>query len=186
MLRAVTATIMGMGVSTTAGSFIQRWHVRTGLIAIWAFAMLAGLLGADMAKAQPIQWGNVADCYDRGVYERKPIVMLLYDKVTSRFDADVVATRLSLSPRIQAVASKASWCFGDVSSDLVSYNIGKALQIDYYPSVSVLEPDGKMIDEVFRVVGLAARIDKPGFEEAAEKFIVARIEKLAAKYHGQR
>jgi hypothetical protein len=187
MLCAVTATTTGIGVNTTAGSHIQKWSARTGMIGIWALAMLAGPLGGDVATAESIQWAdNVASCYDRGVDEQKPIVMLLYDKVTSRVDADVIAMRLSLSPRIQAVASKATWCFGDVSGDLVSRNFSKALQIKYYPSVSVLAPDGKMLDESARVVGMSARIDSSGFEEAAENFIVLRIERLAAKYRGQR
>jgi hypothetical protein len=173
-------------VDTSATPLIQRFGARTVMIGMWALAMLAAPLGGDVATAQPIQWADFPGCYDRGVDEQKPIVMLLYDKVTSRIDSDVVATRLSLSPRIQAVASRASWCFGDVSRDLVSRNIGKALQITYYPSVSVLAPDGKMLDETARVVGMAARIDGSGFEQAAEKYIVMQIERLAAKYRGRR
>lgn len=173
-------------MTTTAGPLIQGRFTRTVRLGACALAMLAGPLGGDVATAEPIQWADVAACYDRGVYEQKPIVLLLYDKVTSRVDADVVATRLSLSPRIQAVASKARWCFGDVSSDLVSRNISKALQIKYYPSVSVLAPDGKMLDETARVVGMAARIDGSGFDEAAEVYIVQRIESLVARYRGQR
>jgi hypothetical protein len=149
--------------------------------------MLAAPFGGTLAAAEPIPWSaDVATCYDRGVHEQKPIVLLLYDKVTGRVDADVVAARLSLSSRIQAVASKATWCFGDVSGDLVSRNFAKALQVRYYPSVSVLAPNGEMLDETDRVVGMSARIDNPGFEEGAEKYIVLGIERLAAKYHEQR
>jgi hypothetical protein len=184
MLRAVVATVTRIGVTRTAGP--PRFGTRTVVIGMWALAMLTGPLGEEVATAQPIQWADVAVCYDRGVYEQKPIVMLLYDKMTSRIDADVVATRLSLSPRIQAVASKASWCFGDVSSDLVSRNIGKALHINYYPSISVLAPDGDMLDEKARVVGMAARSDGSGFDEAAEVYLVQQIERLAARYRGQR
>ena len=135
--------------------------------------------------AEPIRWADVAICFDRGVYEQKSIVILLYDKITSRVNADLVATRLSLSPRIQAVASKASWCFGDVSSDVVARNIGKALQIEQYPAVSVLAPNGNMLDETARVYDLAAGVDSLEFEEAAEKYIVPQIERLAAKYRGK-
>jgi hypothetical protein len=158
---------------------------------IWARSVILGLslaapLAADRAAAEPLAWSDVAKCYDRGVYEHKPIVMLLYDKPTSRFDADVVATRLSLSPKIQAVASKATWCFGDVSSDLVSRNLGKALQIKDYPSVSILAPDGAALDETARVVGMTARLDGSGFQESAEVYIVVHVEQLWAKYHEPR
>ena len=174
-------------MNTTAAPLMQKWRAPGVLLRAWELAMLAGLFSAGLATAQPVQWSaDVATCYDRGVHEQKPVVLLLYDKVTSRMDADVVATRLSLSSRIQAVASKATWCFGDVSSDVVSRNIGKALQIRYYPSVSVLAPEGEMIDEADRVVGMSARIDNPTFEEGAEQYIVLGIERLAAKYHGKR
>jgi hypothetical protein len=169
-------------MNTTAGPLIQRWGARTVILGVGVVAMLAGPFGEGVATAEPIQWTDVGPCYERGVREQKPIVLLLYDKVTSRVDADVVATRLSLSPWIQAVASKASWCFGDVPSDLISLNISKALQIKYYPSVSVLAPDGEILDETARI-RMAARIDG---SEAAEKYIVLGIEKLAAKYRGQR
>ena len=174
-------------MNTTAGPLVQRWSARGAIFGAWGLAMLAAPCGGVLVAAEPIQWSaDVATCYDRGVHQQKPIVLLLYDKVTSRVDADVVATRLSLSSRIQAVASKATWCFGDVSSDVVSRNIGKALQVKYYPSVSVLAPNGDMLDETDRVVGMSARIDNPGFEEGAEKYIVLGIERLAAKYHEQR
>lgn len=167
-------------MNTAAGSLIRRWGARTVIVGVWALAMLAGPFGGSVATAEPI--ADVGTCYDRGVHEQKPIVLLLYDKMTGRVDADVVATRLSLSPRIQAVASNANWCFGDVSRDLISLNISKALQIEYYPSVSALAPDGGMLDETARI-RMEARIDG---SEAAEEYIVLGIEKLAAKYRGQR
>jgi len=170
-------------MNTTAGPLIQWWSMRTVIVGVWALVALAGPFGGRPATAEPMQWvADVGTCYDRGVHEQKPIVLLLYDKVTSRVDADVVATRFSLSPRIQAAASKASWCFGDVAGDLISLNIGKALQIKYYPSISVLAPNGEMLDETYRI-HMAARIDG---SEAAEENIVAAIERLAAKYRGQR
>jgi hypothetical protein len=172
-------------MNTTTGPLIQGRFRRTVRAGACALAMLAGPFGGGVAAAEPIHWADVGPCYDRGVLEQKPIVLLLYDKVTKRFDADSVAMRLSLSPRIQAVASKATWCFGDVSSDIVSRNISNALQITYYPSVSVLAPNGKMLDETARVSDLSARIDGSGFEAAAEDYIVQRIERLAAKYRGK-
>jgi hypothetical protein len=184
--RASAASRRRIGRNATASSLVRRWGTRAGTAGLWVLAVLAGPLGGGKATAQPIQWADVTACYERGVHEQKPIVILLYDKVTSRLDADVVATRLSLSPRIQAVASKAAWCFGDVSSDIVSRNIGKALQVNYYPSVSVLAPEANMLDEAARIVGMSARLDGSGFEEAAEKYIVLQIEKLSAKYGGSR
>jgi hypothetical protein len=152
---------------------------------MFAFAILTGPLGDDPARSEPIRWADVAICYDRGVDEQKPIVILFYDKTTSRVSADMVSVRLSLSPRIQAVASKASWCFGDVSSDLVSRNIAKALHIEKYPAISILAPNGNMLDESARVYDLSAQVDSVAFEEAAQKYIVLHVERLAAKYHGR-
>lgn len=186
MYYTVEATTTRIGVNTTTALPARWFGKRPVVIGMWALAVFVGSLGGDMAKAEPIQWADLATCYDRGVFERKPIVMLLYDKVTGRVDADMVSTRLSLSPRIQAVASKAVWCIGDVSNDLASRNIGKALQIKYYPSVSVLAPNGEALDEAARVVGMAARIDNPGFERGAEEYIIIQIEKLAAKHSGSR
>jgi hypothetical protein len=108
--------------------------------------------------------------------------------VTSGVGADTAAIRLSLSPRIQAVASKAVWCFGDVSKDVVSRNIAKALQVKQFPSISVLAPNGEMLDEATRIYDLGTQFFKlgsradVGFEEAAEKLIVQHIEMLAATY----
>jgi len=111
--------------------------------------------------------------------------MLFYDKVANRVDADTVATRLSLSLRMQAVAMKASWCFADVSSDLVSRNIAKALGVEKYPAISVLAPDGNKIDESARIYDLRAAVDTTGYVEAAENYLIQRIEKLSAQYGGK-
>ncbi len=185
-LRALLAATTKIGSCTNAQSLMRRPRTRGITAAALALTALAGPPRANMAMAEPIQWADVAPCYDRGVAEKKPIVLLVYDKMTSRVDADMVATRLSLSPRIQAVASKAVWCFGDISSDLVSRNISKALQIASYPSVSVLAPNGEMLDEAARVAGMSARIDGSASEEATEKYIVLQIQKLSAQYSGRR
>src|SRR3954454_3889365 len=84
MLRAMAATTTRIGTDATAGPLIQRFGARTVIVGMWALAMLAAPLGTGLATAQPVRWAGVADCYDRGVSEQKPIVMLLYDKVTSR------------------------------------------------------------------------------------------------------
>ena len=98
MLRAVAATTTGIGTGTTAGPLIQRFGARIVIVGMWALAMLAAPLGTEVATAQPIQWAGVADCYDRGVYEQKPIVMLLYDKVTSRVSLRRESERRSNGP----------------------------------------------------------------------------------------
>lgn len=180
----VEATTTRIGVNTIGILVIRRFGKRPVVIGMWTLAVFVGSLGGDLAKAEPIQWADLATCYDRGVFERKPIVMLLYDKVTGRVDADMASTRLSLSPRIQAVASKAVWCIGDVSSNLVSRNIGKALQIKSYPSVSVLAPNGEALDEAARIAGMGARIDSFASEKTAEEYIVNEVEELSAKYSG--
>ena len=152
-----------------------------------ALLMFTWHLGWDAAFAEPIHWTDkVATCYDSGVHDHKPIVILFYDRVTSGVSADKVSIRLSLSPRIQAVAPQAVWCFADVSTDLVSRNIAKALRITQYPSLSVLAPKGDMLDEAARIYDLGffetgSRADM-GFEEEAERRIILQIEKLATEY----
>ena len=115
-------------------------------------AMLS--LGIDSAHAEPIKWGSVlADDYDRGVAEHKPIVVLFYDITTSRYDADMLSTQISLSTTLGKFAGSAVWSFANVSNDLVAKNIAKALGITTFPSISVLRPDGEALYETFRVVG---------------------------------
>ncbi|RTM03376.1 MAG: hypothetical protein EKK31_18615 [Hyphomicrobiales bacterium] len=169
-----------------APAIIQHRFVRRTTTLLSALLLLAGPLGRGPAVAESIRWGDdVGSCYDRGVYAKKPIVMLFYDKVANRVDADTVATRLSLSLRMQAVAMKASWCFADVSSDLVSRNIAKALGVEKYPAISVLAPDGNKIDESARIYDLRAAVDTTGYVEAAENYLIQRIEKLSAQYGGK-
>jgi len=112
-------------------------------------------VGIDAARAEPIRWGSVlADDYDRGVAEHKPIVVLFYDITTSRYDADTLSTQISLSPTLGKFAGSAIWSFADVSNDLVARNIAKALGITTFPSISILKPNEAALDETFRVVGI--------------------------------
>jgi len=112
-------------------------------------------LGAVAARAEPIRWGTVlADDYDRGVAERKPIVVLFYDIATSRYDADVLSVQILNSAALGKLAGSAIWSFADISNDLVAKNIAKALDITTFPTISVLKPNGTALDEAFRIVGL--------------------------------
>jgi hypothetical protein len=105
--------------------------------------------------AESIKWGTaLADDYDRGVAQHKPIVVLFYDISTSRVDADVLSVQILGSAKLGKLAGSAVWSFADVSNDLVARNIAKALGITTFPTISVLKPDAAALDETFRVVGL--------------------------------
>lgn len=109
----------------------------------------------EAASAESIKWGTVlADDYDRGVAEHKPVVVLFYDITKSRYDADVLSTEILGSTKLESLAGSAVWSFADISKDLVARNIAKALGITTFPTISVLKPDGEALDESSRVAGL--------------------------------
>ena len=144
--------------------------------------VVVALLVACPATADPIRWApNVADGYDRGVAERKAIVVFFYDSTGNRYSADTWSTRLSLNPRIQAIQDSAVWCYGDVSSDIVAKNIAKALEIDGFPAISVLEPESESLSETARVVHLGAMTDMPSDQEV-EDYLINRIAQVLAKW----
>ncbi len=53
----------------------------------------------------------------------------------------------------QRLSNQAVFLKSTPSTDIVAANIGKALGVDHYPSISVLSPNGSMLDEVGRVAG---------------------------------
>jgi hypothetical protein len=129
--------------------------VRRLLVAVCVVCLSQILFASEIAKADSIKWGTVlADDYDRGVAEHKPIVVLFYDITTSRYDADVLSTQVLMSASLGKAAGSAVWSFADVSKDLVARNIAKALGIKTFPTISVLKPDPDALDETSRVVGL--------------------------------
>lgn len=133
------------------GSTIRLFRTATPLV----FASIIFSIGIETAHAESIKWGSVlADDYDRGVAEHKPIVVLFYDITTSRYDADMLSTQISLSTTLGKFAGSAIWSFADVSNSLVAKNIAKALGITTFPSISVLRPNGEALYEAFRVVGV--------------------------------
>jgi hypothetical protein len=126
----------------------------TAVISLVILALTVSL-GAVAARAEPIKWGTVlADDYDRGVAEGKPIVVLFYDITTSRYDADVLSAQILSSAALGKLAGSAIWSFADISNDLVATNIAKALGITTFPTISVLKPNGTALEEAFRIVGL--------------------------------
>ena len=149
------------------------WH---SLIAVCVVQLSLMLSGSGVAfAADAIKWGtNLADDYDRGVAEHKPIVVLFYDITTSRYDADVLSTQILLSEKLGKAADSAVWCFADVSKDIVPRNIAKALDIKTFPTISVLKPNPDALEETTRVVGMLP-IDTMeigvmrGIERAAQK-----------------
>ena len=126
---------------------------------------VAALGAGRPAAAGTLQWvAPTADCYDTGVRQHRAVVIIFYDVVGSRLDADKLSLRLSLSPRMQALSGSTVWCMGDVSSDLVAKNIAKALGVSDYPTVSVLAPDPNALDETSRIVGFRGAFAETGFE----------------------
>jgi hypothetical protein len=100
--------------------------------------------------AEKIEWiTNTADGYDAAVQAQKPIVMVFGENgqwsqaMNKELDKE----------EFQKLADKAVFLKSTPSTDLVAANIGKALGVDHYPSISVLSPNGTMLDEVGRIVG---------------------------------
>jgi len=113
------------------------------------------VLSCDAVAAGSMKWGTVlADDYDRGVAERKTIVVLFYDVTTGRVQADMLSLQMLQSAKLGNAAGSAVWSFADVSKELVARNIAKALGITTFPTLSVLKPDPDALDETSRVVGV--------------------------------
>lgn len=126
------------------------------LAAIVGFVLISLIIPIEneAASAESIMMGTVlADDYDRGVAEGKPIVVIFYDITTSRYDADVLSTEIVGSAKLEKLAGSAVWSFADISKDMVARNIAKALGITEFPTISVLRPDGSALDETSRIVG---------------------------------
>lgn len=101
-------------------------------------------------KVEKINWiTNTADGYDSAVQAHKPIVMVFGENGQW---SQAMNNELDKS-EFQSLASKAVFLKSTPSTDLVAANIGKALGVDHYPSISVLSPNGTMLDEVGRIVG---------------------------------
>ena len=140
-----------LALSNNAGGSAIRWL--RAILRLVVFSVIFPI-GIDAAPAEPIRWGSVlADDYDRGVAEHKPIVVLFYDITTSRYDADMLSTQISLSATLGKFAGSAIWSFANVSNDLVAKNIAKALDITIFPTISVLRPNREALYETSRVVG---------------------------------
>jgi len=101
-------------------------------------------------RAEKIDWiTNTADGYDAAVQAKKPIVMVFGENG----QWSQAMNRELDKEEFQRLASKAVFLKSTPSTDSVAANIGKALGVDHYPSISVLSPNGTMLDEVGRIVG---------------------------------
>lgn len=146
-----------------------------------ALIVLAGVAGSGSASAAgSVHWvAPVADCYDTGVSQKRTVVMIFFDPVSSRLDADKMSMRLAMSPRMQALADVTVWCMADVTRDLVAKNIAKALGIAEYPTLSVLAPNPNMIDETGRIVGFRGAFAENHLE-GAQNHIIRSVAKVQA------
>jgi hypothetical protein len=150
-----------------------------------ALVVLAGLGACDsVSAAGSLHWlAPVADCYDTGVSQKRAVVIIFFDPVSTRLDADKMSMRLSMSPRMQALSDVTVWCMGDVTRDLVAKNMAKALGISEYPTLSVLAPNPSMLDETGRIVGFRGPFAENGLEGAQNHIIrgVAKVQAAQAK-----
>lgn len=116
----------------------------------WEKQIVKDLPEGPTDKTGKIEWiTNTADGYDKGVHEQKPIVMVFGENGTW---SQALSKELD-KPEFQKLAQQAVFMKSTPSTDVVAANIGKALGVDHYPSISVLSPNGNMIDEVGRIVG---------------------------------
>lgn len=116
----------------------------------WEQQVVKELPQGPTDKTSKIEWTtNTADGYDSGVHQQKPIVMVFGENGTW---SQAMNQELD-KPEFQKLANQAVFLKSTPSTDLVAANIGKALGVDHYPSISVLSPNGSMLDEVGRIVG---------------------------------
>ncbi len=154
-------------------------------ISLAARLVVAGLGIGGVASGASLPWlAPVADCYDTGVSQNRAVVIIFYDSVNGRLDADKMSMRLALSPRMQALSETTVWCMGDVTRDLVARNMAKALGILEYPTLSVLAPNPTMLDETGRVVGFRGSFAENGLE-GAQNQIVRGVSKVRAGHAAQ-
>ena len=138
-------------------------------------------ISSGIATAGQLNWiAPLADCYDTGVSRNRAVIVIFYDSVTSRVDADKMSIRLGLSPKIQKLSDSTVWCMGDVSKDVVAKNMAKALGVKEYPTLSVLQPDPKMIEEKTRIGGFRGVFAEKAFEDAQD-YIIRGIAKVHLK-----
>ncbi|HEY9678047.1 MAG TPA: hypothetical protein V6C76_08550 [Drouetiella sp.] len=116
----------------------------------WERQTIKDLPAGPTDKVAKIDWiTNTADGYDKGVHEQKPIVMVFGENGQW---SKALNSELDKS-EFQRLSNQAVFLKSTPSTDAVAANMGKALGIDHYPSISVLSPNGNMLDEVGRIVG---------------------------------
>jgi len=116
----------------------------------WERQIIKDLPQGPTDKTGKIEWiTNTADGYDSAVQAGKPIVMVFGENGQWSQAMDKELDK----EEFQKLSNKAVFLKSTPSTDLVAANIGKALGVDHYPSISVLSPNGSMLDEVGRIVG---------------------------------
>ena len=116
----------------------------------WERQVVKDLNDGPTDKVEKINWiTNTADGYDAAVQAKKAIVMVFGENgqwsqaMNKELDKE----------EFQRLSNQAVFLKSTPSTDAVAANIGKALGVDHYPSISILAPNGSMLDEVGRVVG---------------------------------
>lgn len=116
----------------------------------WERLVVKDLPQGPTDKPNKIEWiTNTADGYDAAVQANKPIVMVFGENGKW---SQAMANELQ-KEEFQRLSNQAVFLKSTPSTDAVAANIGKALGVDHYPSISVLSPNANMLDEVGRIVG---------------------------------
>lgn len=110
----------------------------------------------DENQAMPgrrIGWhfDDLLGAYKQAIRENKPLV-IVYGEDWCKYCGDMIVEALTC-PKVNALAGSAIFGYSAPSRDPGAKVAAKSLGIHSYPSVSVLEPDPKMLREDGRIVG---------------------------------
>jgi hypothetical protein len=107
---------------------------------------------ADEIKDVRIGWYfSAIDAYKAGVAANLPIVFV-YSEDWCRYCL-VLVDRALTCPSVNALAGRAVFAYVDPMADKAADAIARSLDIDAYPTISVIEPDSRMILERMRING---------------------------------
>lgn len=159
-------------------TFLQKIRVRdhrSNRFATFLFAVASALpIGAQAAQIEPgqmvdprsvlfdahqaipgrrIGWhfDDLLGVYKQAIRENKPLI-IVYGEDQCKYCGGMIVEALTC-PKVNALAGSAIFGYSVPSRDPGAKVAAKSLDIHSYPSVSVLEPDRKMLREDGRIVG---------------------------------
>lgn len=104
-------------------------------------------------RGRRIGWhfDDLFGAYKQAIKENKPLVVV-YGEDWCKYCGDMIEKAL-VCPKVNALAGSAIFSYSTPSRDPGAKVAAKSLDIHSYPSVSVLEPDPRMLREDGRIVG---------------------------------